>query len=170
MNIRTGIGIDFHRFSKNRKLILGGVEIEYELGLEGHSDADCLIHAIVDSILGAMGLSDIGVYFPDNDDKYKDADSRIFLEKAYSLLSQKGYKIENIDTIIILEKPKISPYTEKMKDNISKILNISNEQIGIKATTTEKMGFIGRQEGISCIAITTITKKPCKTYEEDWSI
>lgn len=167
MNFRTGIGIDFHRFGTDRKLMLGGVEIDYPFGLIGHSDADCLIHAIVDSILGAMGLGDIGTYFPDTDERYKNADSRIFLIKAKELLIEKDWVIENIDCIVICEKPKIMPYSQKMKENISSVLNIKHSQIGIKATTTEKMGFIGRKEGIACMAVCLISKKICKSYEEE---
>lgn len=167
MKYRTGIGIDFHRFGEKRKLVLGGVEIDFPLGLLGHSDADCLIHAIVDSILGALGLNDIGSYFPDTDDRYKNADSKIFLKTAMELINSHGYKIENIDTIIICEKPKILPYVDKMKDELSKILNISREQLSIKATTTEQMGFIGRKEGIACMAVTLISKKECLNYDED---
>ncbi|MCX7770460.1 MAG: 2-C-methyl-D-erythritol 2,4-cyclodiphosphate synthase [Proteobacteria bacterium] len=167
MNFRTGIGIDFHRFGEGRKLILGGVEIDYPLGLIGHSDADCLIHAIVDSILGAMGLGDIGTYFPDTEARYKDADSKEFLCKALDLLIERDYKVENIDSIVICEKPKIMPYTQKMKEKLSEILNINPSQIGIKATTTEQMGFIGRKEGIACLAVCLLSKNICKSYEEE---
>lgn len=167
MNFRTGIGIDFHRFGIDRKLILGGVEIDYPLGLIGHSDADCLIHAIVDSLLGAMGLADIGSYFPDTDERYKNFDSKEFLYKAKELLEENNYKIENIDCIVICEKPKIMPYSEKMKITLSKVLNIMPSQIGIKATTTEQMGFIGRKEGIACMAVCLLSKRICKSYEEE---
>lgn len=167
MNFRTGIGIDFHRFEAGRKLILGGVEIDYPLGLIGHSDADCLIHAIVDAILGAMGLADIGTFFPDTDEKYRNIDSKVFLYQVKELLKEGKYKIENIDCIIICEKPKIMPYSEKMKTTLASVLNIMPTQIGIKATTTEQMGFIGRKEGIACMAVCLLSKRICKSYEEE---
>lgn len=167
MNFRTGIGIDFHRFEAGRKLILGGVEIDYPLGLIGHSDADCLIHAIVDAILGAMGLADIGTYFPDTDEKYRNIDSKVFLYQVKELLKEREYKIENIDCIIICEKPKVMPYSEKMKTILATVLNIMPAQIGIKATTTEQMGFIGRKEGIACMAVCLLSKRICKSYEEE---
>lgn len=159
MNFRTGIGIDFHRFGANRKLILGGVEIDYPFGLIGHSDADCLIHAIVDSLLGAMGLDDIGTYFPDSDETYRNADSKKFLLKVKELLETNCWNIENIDSVVICEKPKIMPYSSKMKETISGVLNIEPAKVGIKATTTEQMGFLGRKEGIACIAVSLISKK-----------
>jgi 2-C-methyl-D-erythritol 2,4-cyclodiphosphate synthase len=167
MNFRTGLGIDFHKFGPGRKLVLGGVEIDYPLGLIGHSDADCLIHAIVDSLLGAMGMNDIGTFFPDTDERYKNADSKGFLIKAKELLIENDYKIENIDSVVICEKPKILPYVEKMKQTLANILNISPSQIGIKATTTEHMGFIGREEGIACMSVCLISKRVCKSYEEE---
>lgn len=167
MNFRTGIGIDFHRFGTGRKFVLGGIEIDYPLGLIGHSDADCLIHAIVDSLLGAMGLPDIGTYFPDTDERYKGTDSKLFLYKTKELLKENNYKIENLDCIVICEKPKIMPYSEKMKENIATILNIVPSQIGIKATTTEQMGFIGRKEGVACMAVCLLSKSICKSYEEE---
>jgi len=150
---RIGQGIDFHRFKAGRRLILGNIEIEYEFGLEGHSDADVLIHSIMDALLGAAGLKDIGYYFPDTDEKYKNIDSGILLENVVSLIRGKGFEIVNIDATIIAQKPKILPYIDEMKTRLSSIMNITREQISIKATTTEKMGFIGRQEGIASMSV-----------------
>jgi len=158
MENRVGIGIDFHRFCEGRKLILGGVQIQHNVGLIGHSDADCLIHAIVDAILGALGEGDIGTFFPDSDMKYKDMNSLHFLEKAVEIASAKGFVIENIDTTIICEKPKIMPYVVSMKEKLGGVLNLPNERVGIKATTTEQMGFLGRKEGIACIAVAMLKR------------
>lgn len=151
--MRIGIGYDVHRLVPNRKLIIGGVQIPYEKGLDGHSDADVLIHAIMDSILGAMGEGDIGRHFPDNDEKYKDISSVKLLKKVYSLLKLKKFEIENIDAVVIAQKPKIFPYIEKMEEIIADTLNTDKKNINIKATTTEKLGFEGREEGISCQAV-----------------
>lgn len=165
MNARVGIGIDFHRFGENRKLVLGGVVIDYPYGLIGHSDADCLIHAIFDAISGAMGLGDIGSFFPDTDERYKNQDSQFFLQKIREILDQKHCSIENIDCVIICEQPKIMPYVKDMKKTISEILQIYEKQIAIKATTTEQMGFLGRREGIACMAVALIKNK-CIEYNE----
>lgn len=150
---KIGIGMDVHQFAPNRKLILGGVQISYKFGLAGHSDADVLIHAIMDSLLGAAGLNDIGVHFPDSDKKYKNIDSSKLLKKVLIMIQQKNYNIDNIDTIIIAQEPKISPYVEKIKKRLSLLLNLDIEKINIKATTTEKLGFIGRKEGIAVQSI-----------------
>ena len=150
---KIGIGMDVHQFVPNRKLILGGVQISYKFGLAGHSDADVLIHAIMDSLLGAAGLNDIGVHFPDSDKKYKNIDSSKLLQKVLTKIQQKNYTIDNIDTIIIAQEPKISPYVEKIKKKLSQLLNLDMEKINIKATTTEKLGFIGRNEGIAAQSI-----------------
>lgn len=158
MENRAGIGIDFHRFVEGRRLILGGVQIDYHQGLLGHSDADCLVHAMVDAILGAIGEGDIGTFFPDTDVKYKDMDSLNFLEKAVTVAKEKGFSIQNIDSTIICEKPKILPHVFRMKEKLSLVLNISPENIGIKATTTEQMGFLGREEGICCMAVALLKK------------
>lgn len=157
--MRIGIGYDVHRLEYNRKLILGGVLIPHEKGLIAHSDGDCLIHAIIDSILGAAGLCDIGTYFPDNNEKFKNISSLELLKETYKLISKESYEIINIDSVIICEQPKIKPYINKMKENISKIINISTSSIGIKATTEEKLGFTGKEEGIACQAICLICKK-----------
>lgn len=151
--MRVGIGYDVHALVDNRKLIIGGVEIPFEKGLKGHSDADVLIHAIMDSLLGAMGLGDIGGMFPDSDNQYKDIDSRILLRKVSVLMKEKKYKIGNVDAVIIAQKPKMSYYIEQMKKNISEDLDVSINKINIKATTTEYLGFEGRGEGIASQAI-----------------
>jgi 2-C-methyl-D-erythritol 2,4-cyclodiphosphate synthase len=159
MNIRTGFGIDVHKFSEGRKLIIGGVEIPFEKGLLGHSDADILLHAIADALLGSLALGDIGILFPDTDQKNKDIDSRIILKTAYQLVQEHGYELCNIDTMITAQRPKLSPYIPRMKDEISAVLGCSPGQISIKATTTEKLGFAGREEGIAAFASVLVTYK-----------
>ncbi len=158
MDLRVGQGIDFHKFEYGRKLIIGGVEFDSPYGLKGHSDADVLLHAITDAILGAIGEGDIGQHFPDTDMKFKDADSKIFLEKAKELAEEKGYQISNIDATIICEKPKINPKKDIIRENVAIILGLEKERVNIKATTTEKMGFLGRSEGICAMAITSLIK------------
>ena len=151
--MRIGIGYDVHKLVNDRKLFIGGIEISYEKGLLGHSDADVLIHAIMDSILGALALRDIGYHFPDTDNEYKDIDSKILLKRVYEIMKSKNYKIGNIDSVIACQKPKLSPYINDMRKVIAEILNTDIENISIKATTTEKLGFIGRGEGISSQAV-----------------
>lgn len=151
--MRIGIGYDVHKLVDDRKLFIGGIEIPYEKGLLGHSDADVLIHAIMDSILGALALRDIGYHFPDTDNEYKDIDSKILLKRVYEIMKGKNYKIGNIDSFIACQKPKLAPYIDDMKKVIAEILNTDVENISIKATTTEKLGFIGRGEGISSEAV-----------------
>ena len=157
--MRVGFGYDVHKFSEGRKLILGGVEIPHSLGLLGHSDADVLLHAIADALLGAAALGDIGVHFPDSDSAYKDIDSMILLKRTVDLLKEKEYDIINIDATIVAQKPKISPHSAKMKENIAKCLGIAPDFVNIKATTTEKLGFEGREEGISSHCICLIEKR-----------
>jgi 2-C-methyl-D-erythritol 2,4-cyclodiphosphate synthase len=159
IDLRTGIGFDVHAFAEGRKLILGGIEIEYDKGLAGHSDADALLHSIIDALLGSISLGDIGTHFPDDDPRYKNADSTVFLKKANDLVRNRGYYVNNIDSVIMLQQPKISPYVQKMKDKIAKILDIGSERVSIKATTTEKLGFVGREEGISVMAVVTVVRK-----------
>lgn len=151
--MKIGIGYDVHQLVKGRKLIIGGVEIPYEKGLLGHSDADVLIHAIMDSILGALGLGDIGKHFPDTDNQYKDISSLVLLNRVYNIMLKSGYKVGNIDAVIIAEKPKMAPYIENMKGNIAKVLKTPLSYINIKATTTERLGFEGRGEGISAQSV-----------------
>ena len=150
-NFKTGFGYDVHKFSSDRKLILGGVEIPYSFGLEGHSDADVLLHAVCDSILGAAGFSDIGNQFPNTDPDFKDISSLVLLKKSYEHIKHEGWKIGNIDCVVILEEPKIYKYSDDMKKNISEILE--TDCISIKATTSEGIGFVGRKEG--CVAYCT---------------
>ncbi len=153
MNLRIGLGTDTHRLVKGRKLMLGGFCVPYHLGSDGHSDADVLIHAICDALLGAAGLSDIGTHFPDTDLQYKDIDSKILLDRTYQLIKKNGWHIVNIDSTIVLQKPKIGEYIPYMKDVLSSVLDIEKEKIAIKAKTSENLGFIGRQEGVSAYAV-----------------
>jgi 2-C-methyl-D-erythritol 2,4-cyclodiphosphate synthase len=158
MNIRIGQGIDFHQLETGLDLWLGGIMIPSEKGCVAHSDGDVLLHAICDALLGAAGLKDIGFHFPDTDSRYKNIDSKILLKNTFALVSQKGYRVNNIDATICLEKPKISPFVEEMKKAISAIVEIQLSDVAIKATTTEKLGFIGREEGIAAIAVVLLSK------------
>jgi len=153
MNLRIGLGTDTHRLVKGRKLMLGGFCVPYHLGSDGHSDADVLIHAICDALLGAAGLSDIGTHFPDTDLQYKDIDSKILLNRTCQLITKNGWHIVNIDSTIVLQQPKIGEYIPYMKDVLSSVLDIEKEKIAIKAKTSENLGFIGRQEGVSAYAV-----------------
>ena len=159
LNFRTGIGFDVHAFSEGRKLIIGGIEIPFEKGLEGHSDADVLLHAICDAMLGALALGDIGIHFPNTDSKWKDADSTMLLKHVISLVDEKGYELGNLDCVLAMEKPKISPYLVQITKKLSSILQVDVDQISIKATTTEKLGFIGRTEGVASFATVLLVKK-----------
>ncbi len=156
MENRVGTGFDVHQFAEDRRLMLGGVEIPYERGLLGHSDADVLVHAVMDALLGAAALGDIGKHFPDSDEEYKDADSLKLLEKVGKMLEENFYSIGNIDVTLIAQRPKISPYIDEMRDNISAVLGIDRTRVNIKGTTTEKLGFTGREEGIACEAVCSI--------------
>jgi 2-C-methyl-D-erythritol 2,4-cyclodiphosphate synthase len=158
MNIRIGQGIDFHRLEKGLDLWLGGVKIPSEKGCIAHSDGDVLIHAICDALLGAAGLRDIGHYFPDSDSKYKNIDSKILLKDTFNLIRQKGYYVNNIDCTVCLEKPKISPFIQNMRETISAIIETETNAVALKATTTEKLGFTGREEGIVAIAVVLLSK------------
>ena len=164
--MRIGNGYDVHRLVENRKLILGGVEIPYEKGLLGHSDADVLLHAVMDALLGAAALGDIGKHFPDNDPAYEGADSMKLLEEVGKLLQEKAYFIENIDATVIAQKPKLRPYIAQMEENIAKTLGIAKEQINIKATTEEGLGFTGAGEGISAQAI-CLLNSPMGLYDQN---
>ncbi|MEE8136902.1 MAG: 2-C-methyl-D-erythritol 2,4-cyclodiphosphate synthase [Thermodesulfobacteriota bacterium] len=156
---KIGYGFDAHRFSKDTKLIIGGVEIPFEYGLKGHSDADVLSHAICDALLGALGEGDIGSHFPDSDPKYKSISSLVFLEETMTLLKERGFEIENLDSVIVCEKPKIAPHIDQIKETLSPVLEISPDLLGIKATTTDQMGFTGRGEGIAAHAVALIKTK-----------
>lgn len=156
--MRIGIGYDVHKLVKDRKLILGGIEVAYDKGLLGHSDADVLIHAIMDAILGALALRDIGYHFPDNDNEYKDIDSKVLLSKVYEIMKSKNYKIGNIDSVVACQTPKLADHIDHMRKTIADILKTDIENISIKATTTEKLGFVGRGEGISSQAVVLLER------------
>lgn len=152
-NLRVGTGFDVHKFAENRKLIIGGIELEYELGLDGHSDADVLLHAIMDALLGASGLPDIGQHFPPTDDEYKDADSGKLLQLVNKMLTERDWHIVNIDSVIMAQEPKMNPHIPAMRKRIAELLELELDQVNIKATTTEKLGFTGRKEGIAAQAV-----------------
>ena len=154
--MRIGHGYDVHRFAEGRKLILGGVEILYDEGLLGHSDADVLLHAIADSLLGAAALGDIGKHFPDSDEKYKNADSLVLLKRVAELLAQKGYSTVNVDATVIAQAPKLAPHIEKMRQNIAQALGVEVDFVSVKATTEEGLGFTGSYQGIACHAVVLI--------------
>lgn len=156
--MRIGLGYDVHQLVPDRKLWLGGVEIPHTLGLLGHSDADVLIHAICDAILGAAALGDIGQHFPDKDPQYKGIDSKILLKKCGELIREKGYRIENIDSIVVAQRPKIGSYIPQMRQTLANVLGLDIDQVSVKATTTEHLGFEGREEGISAQASVLIEK------------
>ncbi|MBI4456179.1 MAG: 2-C-methyl-D-erythritol 2,4-cyclodiphosphate synthase [Acidobacteria bacterium] len=156
---RVGIGFDFHRLVTGRKLVLGGVEIDYVRGLEGYSDADVLIHAICDALLGAAGLEDIGYYFPDTDPQYKDIPSLELLRRVWAKVSDYGFEIENVDTTLLMEAPKISPYRDQMRQRIAMVLDILPSQVAVKATTMEGCGAIGRTEGIAAQAVANLRRR-----------
>ena len=156
---RGGLGYDVHQLAEGRKLILGGVEIEHTRGLLGHSDADVLVHAIMDAMLGALALGDIGKWFPDTDEKYKGADSIGLLAEVGALIAEKGYEVGNIDAIIVAQAPKCAPHIDAMRENIVETLEVDRDQVSVKATTEEKLGFTGRQEGIAAKAVVLLVKK-----------
>jgi 2-C-methyl-D-erythritol 2,4-cyclodiphosphate synthase len=152
MSYRIGQGIDFHQLVEGREFWLGGVKIEHHKGALGHSDADVLLHAICDAMLGALSLGDIGTHFPDTSSEFKNIDSKILLQRTFDLISKEGYKVVNIDSTVCLEAPKLKPHVAQMKKAIAEILSITERDISIKATTTEKMGFVGREEGLVAYA------------------
>lgn len=157
--IRIGNGYDVHKLVKDRALILGGVEIEHHMGLLGHSDADVLVHAIMDAMLGALALGDIGKHFPDTEDRYKGISSILLLREVNELIKQTGYEIGNIDAIIAAEKPKLKPYIDKMRENIAKAIDTDINRISIKATTEEKLGFTGEELGMKSYAVVLLVKR-----------
>ena len=160
-NFRIGNGYDIHRLVKGRNLIIGGIQLTHpdDLGLDGHSDADVLSHSIMDALLGALSLGDIGKYFPPTDEKWKNANSLFLLSEVMKLISDEGWDVNNIDSVIVAERPKLKPHIELMKNNISKILQIDKNLVGIKATTNEKLGPEGREEGISCHSVVLLQQK-----------
>lgn len=157
--MRIGFGYDVHRLGKNEDLILAGEKIDYPEGLIGHSDADVLVHALMDSILGALALGDIGKHFPDTDDKYKGISSMLLLKEVCNLVAKEGYELSNADVTIVMQAPKIAPYIDKMRENISFIMNTPVKNISIKATTEEKLGFSGRKEGIKAYSVCLLKEK-----------
>lgn len=156
--LRIGLGVDFHQLTEGRDFWLGGVLVPHHKGALGHSDADVLLHAICDAMLGAASLGDIGVHFPDTDNTYKNIDSKILLKRTLELITQKGYQVVNIDSTLCLQAPKIKPYVVQMQETIAGILNLSTEEVSIKATTTEKLGFVGREEGVVAYATVLLEK------------
>ncbi|MBC7247224.1 MAG: 2-C-methyl-D-erythritol 2,4-cyclodiphosphate synthase [Actinobacteria bacterium] len=159
MPYRVGLGFDAHAFQEGRKLILGGVEIRHDRGLAGHSDADVLVHALMDALLGACGERDIGVRFPDGDDAYLGISSMVLLEEVTGLVLERGFRVVNVDCVIVAQEPRLSPYVDEMRSRISAVLGISAEQVGVQVTTTEGMGFTGRGEGIAAMATALLAKK-----------
>ena len=157
---RIGNGYDVHRLVEGRKLILGGVDIPHNLGLDGHSDADAVVHALCDALLGACGAGDIGKHFPDTDDQWKGVSSLLLLQKVAEILKQRGYQVANADCTIVAQKPKLAPHIETMKANLANALNIETHRINIKATTTERLGFTGREEGIAAYAVALLQEEP----------
>jgi 2-C-methyl-D-erythritol 2,4-cyclodiphosphate synthase len=160
VSVRTGIGYDVHRFAAARSLILGGVRIAHPLGLAGHSDADVLLHAVMDALLGAAALGDIGRHFPPTDERFRDADSLYLLARVHSLIVEAGYTIANVDATVIAEAPRIAPHVPDMRRAIADRLEIREEDVSVKATTNEGMGFVGRGEGIAALAVATIVDRP----------
>ncbi|MFQ7101484.1 MAG: 2-C-methyl-D-erythritol 2,4-cyclodiphosphate synthase [Anaerovoracaceae bacterium] len=158
MENRTGTGFDVHAFAPGRKLILGGVEIPYDRGLDGHSDADVLVHALMDALLGAAAMGDIGRHFPDTDQQYKGISSMVLLRQVGEKLAEAGYSIVNADVTVMAQAPKISPYVDEMRSNIAGTLNVDKSRINIKGTTTERLGFVGRKEGIAAEAVCSISR------------
>ena len=158
--MKIGFGVDVHAFAPDRELILGGVNIDYHMGLKGHSDADVLIHSVCDAILGAAGLGDIGDHFPDTDDQYKGISSRILLEESAQLLAKEGYEIVNVDCVIFAQAPKLGPHKREMGRIMASILGLSADQVNVKATTTERLGFIGKKEGIAAQTTLLVTRIP----------
>ena len=153
MKFRVGHGYDVHKLVEDRKLIIGGVEIPHYKGLLGHSDADVLAHAICDALLGAAALGDIGKHFPDNDDRYNDIDSLVLLEKVCELIRNKGYEISNVDSTILAQAPKLKPYIDEMRSKLAKVMKLDIDELSVKATTEERLGFTGREEGIAAHAV-----------------
>lgn len=158
-DVRVGIGYDVHILTQNRKLILGGVDIPHETGLLGHSDADVLVHAIMDSLLGALSLGDIGKLFPDSKEEFKGISSMLLLERVYEEIKKRNYRVNNIDSTVVCQRPKLAPYIDLMRENISRVLDVDINSVSVKATTTEKLGFEGEEKGISSQTVCTLIKE-----------
>ena len=157
MSVRTGIGVDTHAFAPGRRLILGGVDIPHEAGLAGHSDADVLTHAIIDALLGAAALGDIGQHFPDTDPKYAGVDSMVLLRAVVASLAERGFTIEHVDSTVVMERPKLAPFRDAMRESLARALGLAPAGVSVKATTGEGMGFVGRREGVAAMAVATLT-------------
>lgn len=155
---RIGLGYDVHQLTQGRKLILAGVEVPHEFGLKGHSDADVLTHAVIDSLLGALALGDIGDHFPDTDSQYRGSDSLVLLKKVWEMIQQQGYRINNLDIVLIAQRPRLKPFLETMRTNLASSMDCEIDLVSVKATTTEKLGFAGREEGIAAKAVVLLKK------------
>ena len=160
MSVRTGLGVDTHRFAEGRRLVLGGVEIPFARGLAGHSDADVLTHAIADALLGAAGLGDIGQHFPDTDPRYRDADSIALLRSTVELLREAGFAVCHVDATVVLERPKLAPARDRMRQRLAEALGLDPAHVSVKATRGEGMGFVGREEGVAALAVATVQDAP----------
>ena len=158
MDVRVGFGFDVHEFASGRRLVLGGVDIPHSKGLAGHSDADAVIHAVIDALLGAAAMGDIGNHFPDNDPRFQDVDSRLLLRDILGCVVGEGFSISNLDITVVAQVPRLSPHAPAMKRNLAADLELNEEQVNVKATTTESLGFVGREEGIAVWAVTTLTR------------
>lgn len=154
----SGIGFDSHRLAPGRKLVIGGVEIPHDRGLEGHSDADVLTHAVIDALLGAAGLGDIGQHFPDTDERYRGADSIVLLEHVMRLLAQEGLRVLNVDCTVVMERPKIAPYKQQIVERLAQVLDLPLRRVNVKASTGERIGFVGREEGVAALAVASIAE------------
>ena len=154
----AGIGFDSHRLAEGRRLVIGGVEIPHDLGLEGHSDADVLTHAVIDALLGAAGLGDIGQHFPDTDERYRGADSIALLEHVVKLLAGEGLRVVNIDCTVVMERPKIAPYKQQIADRLAQVLALPPRRVNVKASTGERIGFVGREEGVAALAVASVAE------------
>jgi 2-C-methyl-D-erythritol 2,4-cyclodiphosphate synthase len=157
VSVRTGIGVDTHAFAPGRRLILGGVDIPHEAGLAGHSDADVLTHAIIDALLGAAALGDIGQHFPDTDPQYAGVDSMVLLRAVVASLAERGFTIEHVDSTVVMERPKLAPFRDAMRESLARALGLAPTGVSVKATTGEGMGFVGRREGVAAMAVATLT-------------
>ena len=165
MSPRSGIGFDVHRFETGRRLVLGGVEIPHPRGLAGHSDADVVIHAVCDALLGAAALGDIGLHFPNDDPEWQDADSMALLERVVEMVGESGWRVENVDATVVAEAPRLAPHVPEMCRKISRAIGVERDRVSVKATTAEEMGFVGREEGIAALATACLVDRPSGTAE-----
>ena len=158
--MRVGLGVDTHRFAEGRPLILGGVAVPHERGLDGHSDADVLAHAVIDALLGAGGLGDIGQHFPDSDERYRGADSMVLLRQVVAMLAERGLRVAHVDTTVVMERPKLGERREAIRASLAEGLGVGADQVNVKASTGEGMGFVGREEGVAALAVATLRREP----------